>query len=51
MYLIIANSVYKSENEVFKKHFAKSIATEMVDEKVKVVQITMTKLVVQIPVG
>ena len=51
MYLIIANSVYKSESEIFKKHFAKSIATEMVEEKVKVVQITMTKLVMQIPAG
>jgi len=51
MYLVVARSAYKVEAEVFKKHFAKSIATDMVEEKVKVVQITMTKLVTKIPLG
>lgn len=51
MYLVIAKSSYQAENEVFKKHFAKSIATDMADEKVKVVQIAMTKLVAIIPNG
>lgn len=39
MYIAIARSAYKADNEVFKKHFAKSIGTDMSDEKVKVVQI------------
>lgn len=51
MYLVVAKSAYQADNEVFKKHFAKSIATDMVAEKVAVVQIAMTKLVTKIPPG
>jgi hypothetical protein len=37
MYIKIARSTFKAENEIFKKHFAKSIGFDMVNEKVKVV--------------
>eukprot|EP00347_Sterkiella_histriomuscorum_P014101 403362163 len=33
LYLIIARQTYASDNEIFKKHFAKSIGNEMVEEK------------------
>jgi Tfp pilus assembly PilM family ATPase len=45
MYLTIGQSVYKADTEVFKKHFAKAIGIDMVEEKVKVVQISLAKLV------
>jgi hypothetical protein len=37
VYLKIAKSTLKADKEVFKKYFAKSIGTEMCNEKVKVV--------------
>lgn len=37
MYITIAKSAFKAENEVFKKHFAKNIGNDMCGEKVKVV--------------
>ena len=49
VYLKIAKAAYKADPEIFKKHFAKSIGQDMCDEKVKVVQIAMTKLVGKIP--
>lgn len=51
MYITIAKNAYKAENEVFKKHFAKSIGADMLEEKVKVVQISMAKMVFKIPAG
>ena len=51
MYLHIAKASYRGEQEVFKKHFAKAIGIDMIDEKVKVVQITMAKLVMKITPG
>ena len=51
MYLAIAKASYKGEQEVFKKHFAKSIGLDMLDEKVKVVQISLAKMVMKITPG
>jgi spermidine/putrescine-binding protein len=51
MYLTIGQSVYKADTEVFKKHFAKAIGIDMVDEKVKVVQISLAKLVFSMAIG
>ena len=51
MYLKIAKSTFKKDNEIFKKHFAKSIGTDMCEEKVKVVQIQLAKLIHKIPAG
>lgn len=51
MYITIAKNAFKAENEVFKKHFAKSIGADMLDEKVKVVQISIAKMVFKIPQG
>lgn len=49
MYIKIALHSYKSDNEIFKKHFAKAIGTDMCTEKVKVVQISLAKLIKKIP--
>lgn len=37
LYLFIARATYQQDNEIFKKHFAKSIGNDMAEEKVKVV--------------
>lgn len=44
VYLCIANSTYLADNEIFKKHFAKNIATDMENEKCVTVLISMAKL-------
>lgn len=41
MYLQIATASYKGDPEVFKKHFAKSIGLDMINEPVKLVQISL----------
>ena len=51
MYLSVAKATFKKDNEIFKKHFAKAIGTDMSDEKVKIVQIKLVKLCLTIPVG
>lgn len=51
MYIKIAKSTFKADNEIFKKHFAKSIATDMETEKVKVVQIALAKMLYKVPNG
>jgi hypothetical protein len=51
MYLRIGSSAYKKDNDIFKKHFAKSMGNEMLEEKVKVVQISLAKLIFEMPVG
>lgn len=35
---------YHADNEIFKKHFAKNICTDMENEKCKCVQIVLAKL-------
>jgi hypothetical protein len=37
MYIKIAKHSYRTDNEIFKKHFAKAMGTDMCAEKVKVV--------------
>lgn len=44
IYLYIALSTYKADNEIFKKHFAKNIAADLENEKCKCVQIVLAKL-------
>jgi hypothetical protein len=51
MYVVIATAVYKEDKDIFKKHFAKSMGLEMIDEKVNAVKIMMAKLVSKVPRG
>ena len=51
MYIKIAKSAYKAEPEIFKKHFAKAIGQDLINEKVKVVQIAMAKLAAKVAPG
>ena len=44
MYINIAISTYKSDTEIFKKHFAKNIAADFEQEKCKCVKISLAKL-------
>jgi hypothetical protein len=37
MYIVIAEAAFKTDKEIYKKHFAKAIGNEMKDEKVAVV--------------
>lgn len=37
LYLVIARATFKADAEIFKKHFAKAIGSDMTSEKVKVV--------------
>jgi len=49
LYLIIAKSTFNTDNEIFKKHFAKAIGNDLIDEKVKVVQILLAKICMKVP--
>jgi hypothetical protein len=51
LYLTIAKSTFKQDNEIFKKHFAKSIGNDMLSERIKVVQIMIAKLCCKVPEG
>jgi len=44
VYLQIAISTYESDNEIFKKHFAKNIAQDMETDSCRCVQIMLAKL-------
>jgi hypothetical protein len=37
MYICIGKTAFKADNEIFKKHFAKSLGIDLLEEKVKVV--------------
>jgi hypothetical protein len=37
LYLVIARATFKVDPEIFKKHFAKAIGSDMITDKVKVV--------------
>ena len=41
MYVIIAKAAYKQDQEIFKKHFAKSMGNDMREEKVKLVRMML----------
>jgi len=51
MYVVIAKAVYKQDQEIFKKHFAKSMGNDMYDEKVRLVRMMLAKLVGKVPRG
>ena len=51
MYITIGKAAFKEDAEVFKKHFAKSIGIDLLEEKVKVVQISLAKLLKKVPKG
>ena len=44
IYIQIAASTYESDNEIFKKHFAKNVAQDLDNEKCRCVQISLAKL-------
>jgi len=44
IYICIATSAHSKDNEIFKKHFAKNIATDMENEKCQCVLISLAKL-------
>lgn len=51
MYLIIAQATFEEDQEIYKKHFAKSIGNEMCDEKVTIVKIVLAKLASMVTPG
>ena len=51
IYLEVALATYKSDNEIFKKHFAKNIAADLEAEKCKCVQIVLARLCESVPDG
>ena len=51
MYIVIGKAAFKADAEIFKKHFAKSIGIDLLVEKVKVVQISLAKLLKKVPRG
>ncbi len=48
---MIAKSTFKADNEIFKKHFAKAIGSDLINEKVKIVQIVLAKICLKVPEG
>ena len=51
MYITVAETAFKADKEIYKKHFAKAIGNEMRDEKVAVVQMMIVKLCAIVPKG
>lgn len=51
MYITIAEAAFKSDKEIYKKHFAKSIGNEMAMEKVTLVKMMIAKLCAIVPPG
>ena len=51
MYLYIAMASYEADQEIFKKHFAKSIGNDMLEEKVTVVKMLIIKMAAMVPRG
>lgn len=51
MYITVAEAAFKADKEIYKKHFAKAIGSEMRDEKVAVVQMMIVKLCAIVPKG
>ena len=44
MYLTIASAAFDVDEEIYKKHFAKSIGNEMIEERCTVVKMMIAKL-------
>jgi len=51
MYLTIAQAAFEVDDEIYKKHFAKAIGNEMMDEKVIAVKMMIAKLANCVPNG
>ena len=51
MYLTIAQAAFETEDEIYKKHFAKAIGNEMCEEKVVAVKMMLAKLTQLVPTG
>ena len=51
MYLTIAMSAFEVDEEIYKKHFAKAIGNEMLEERVTVVKMLIAKLAEKVPKG
>lgn len=51
LYLTIARASYRSDQEIFKKHFAKSIGNDLLNEKVRIVQVMLAKICKEVPAG
>ena len=51
MYIYIADASFEADQEIYKKHFAKAIGNEMVEEKVTLVKMLIAKLVKKVPDG
>ena len=47
--MYIAGAAYIGDSEIFKKHFAKAIGIDLINERVKVVQITIAQQLMKIP--
>lgn len=44
MYVVIARAAFRGDQEIYKKHFAKSLCADMANEKVTVVKMMIMKL-------
>lgn len=51
LYVVIAQSTYEGEPEIFKKHFAKNILGDLLNEKNHTVKISLAKLCDKIKLG
>jgi TATA-binding protein-associated factor Taf7 len=51
MYLTVARATFDADKEIYKKHFAKAIGNEMVNEKVTLVKVMIAKLAQAVPTG
>ena len=51
IYIEVAISTYLTDSEIFKKHFAKNIATDLENEKCKCVKISLAKLCNEVPLA
>lgn len=51
MYITIAMAAFEVDEEIYKKHFAKAIGNEMLDERVTVVKMLIAKLSEKVPRG
>lgn len=51
MYLTVASAAFEVDDEIYKKHFAKAIGNEMLEERVTVVKMLIAKLAHKVPFG
>jgi len=51
MYVTVAHAAFEVEDEIYKKHFAKAIGNEMINEKIIAVKMLIAKLVQAVPIS